>query len=69
MTQYIIQFSFNKKAGEYIGKVAIREQAMKIASAYAKKALKTVDIFEYNMDTNSIVNRWIAFTNGGIWKN
>lgn len=38
MKHYQIQFSFDEKAnaaGEHIGKVAVREQAMRIASAYA----------------------------------
>lgn len=69
MLQYNIQFSFDKKPGEYIGKVAIRKQAMQIACAYAKKTLKKVDIFECDTNTNSVVNRWIIFPNGGIWKN
>ena len=72
MKHYQIQFSFNERtneAGEHIGKVAVKEQAMKIASAYAKKHGRKVDIFEHDTTLNRVTNRWVAFANGGIWNN
>jgi len=72
MKRYEIQFAFNKAtqmAGEHIGKVAVREQAMKIASAYAQKNGRNVDVFEIDTDFNKVTNRWRAFSNGGIWSN
>lgn len=72
MKQYQIQFSFdqkNQKAGEHIGKVAVKEQALNIASAYAKKNDRNVDVFEEDTDLNRVTARWIAFASGGIWNN
>ena len=72
MKQYQIQFSFNEKtneAGEHIGKVAVKEQAFKIASAYAKKNGRKVDIFEHDTELNRVTNRWVAFASGGLWAN
>lgn len=72
MKQYQIQFSFNEnanKAGDHIGKVSVREQAMKIAAAYAQKNDRKVDIFEHDTELNRVTNRWVAFPDGGIWMN
>ena len=72
MKQYQIQFAFNEetgKAGEHIGKVAVREQALKIASAYAKKHGRKVDVFERDTELNRVTNRWVAFAGGGLWSN
>lgn len=72
MKQYQIQFAFNEstgKAGAYIGKVAVKEQALKIASAYAKMNDRKVDVFEHDTELNRVTNRWVAFASGGIWNN
>lgn len=72
MKQYQIQFSFNEEtgtSGEHIGKVSVREQALKIASSYAKKNRRKVDVFEHDTELNRVTNRWVAFANGGLWNN
>lgn len=72
MKQYQIQFAFDKstgKAGEHIGKVAVKKQALEIASAYAKKNGRKVDVFEHDTELNRVTNRWVAFASGGIWDN
>lgn len=72
MKRYQIQFAFNEstgKAGEHIGKVAVKEQAFKIATAYAKKTGRRVDVFEHDTEQNRVTNRWVAFASGGIWGN
>lgn len=73
MKHYNIQFAFNEStgvAGEHIGKVGVRAQAEMIASKYAKRTGRNVDIFEVDTEQNRVINRWIAFAStGGIWKN
>ena len=72
MKRYQIQFSYNEKtntAGEHIGKVAVKEQAFHIASAYAKKNNRKVDIFEHDTESNRVTARWVAFPGGGLWNN
>lgn len=72
MKQYQIQFSFNEetvKPGEHIGKVSVKEQALKIASSYSKKNKRKVDVFEHDTELNRVTNRLVAFANGGLWNN
>lgn len=72
MKQYQIQFAYNEstgKAGEHIGKVAVKGQAFKIASAYAEKTGRKVDVFERDTEQNRVTNQWVAFASGGIWDN